>query len=94
MITININDDSELISPELMLDTEYGTVFQQYFHGKPEKDYYVSLGLSKKVIHIWYNKEKNNYELIIDDRNTLKLGGAIKVKKIDANINFQLLMSN
>lgn len=96
MITIIVNEkevDNDLIDPVEMIGSEYGTIFQQYFNGKPCKDYYISCGHAEKsVIHIWHHEEDEEYNLSTDDIKSLKeLVNTVKVKEIDATIEINLI---
>lgn len=95
MIKIKVNDNTEdelLVDPIAMINTEHGTLFQQYFNGKPCKDYYISCGHSELcVIHMWYSDEDGEYRLSTDDMKSLQgLVDAVKVKEINGLIEIKL----
>ena len=80
----------ELIDPVEMIDNKfsYGTVFQQYSHGEPTKDFYINVGLNeKRVVQIWYNDENSEHRLSTDNKKDLRgFYPHIKVREIDAEI--------
>lgn len=91
-ITIQNDTDNDLIDPCQMIDTEYGTVFQQYFKNKAQNHYYISCGhCEKSVVSLWYNDEEKKHQLSTDDIESLKeLVKSVKVKQIDATIEITL----
>lgn len=94
MISIKINSISKekLIHPVQMINSEYGTVFQQYFHSTPSNTYYMSCGNAEpSVVSVWYDDEDKEYKLSTDDAGSLsELTKETKVKKIDATIKIEL----
>jgi len=93
MIKIKVKkSEGELIEPVKMLNTPHGTVFQQFFHGKPQKSYYVSCGhLEESVINIWYSKESKEWLLSTDDKESLLgLNLPVMVKKVDVDLRIEL----
>lgn len=91
-ITIQNDTDNDLIDPTVMINSEYGTVFQQWFKGKKQPVYYVSCGFAEEnVIQIWYNPEEDKHMLSTDDLKSLKqLVKEVKVQKINATIETTL----
>lgn len=95
MIKININNTKsgpKLIDPCEMINSAYGTIFQQYFNGIQSNDFYISCGLCEKnIIHIWYSEEDKKYQLSTDDLKSLKgLVDRVKVCAIDATIELNI----
>jgi hypothetical protein len=93
MIKIKVKkSDGGLISPVDMLNTPHGTVFQQFFDGKAQKNYYVSCGHAEEsVINIWYSDESKKWALSTDDKKSLLgLTSPVMVKKIDAELEIEL----
>lgn len=95
-ITIQNDTDNDLIDPTFMLNTEYGTVFQQYFKGKKQPIYYVSCGQNEKsVIQIWYCEVDEEHKLSTCDIKSLKeYTKEVKVQKINATIEMTLAFGN
>ena len=96
MIKITINntkEDLDFIDPCSMLNSEYGTIFQQWFNGKPMQDFYMSCGYAEKsMVHIWHCSENKCFKLSTDDLKSLKgLAKTVKVVKIDATVEINLL---
>lgn len=91
-ITIQNDTDNDLIDPTVMINSEYGTVFQQWFKGKKQPVYYISCGhCEKSVVSLWYNDEEKKHQLSTDDIKSLKeLAKSVKVKQINATIEITL----
>ena len=92
MIKITVNKSKtkplDLIDPCKMINTPYGTIFQQYVSDKPVNDFYISCGHAEpSVIHVWYDEEDKNYKLSTDTFKSLKgLASHVKVLEVDATI--------
>lgn len=80
----------DLLSPKDMLNTPYGTVFQQY-NNEPQNQFYISCGQSEpSVICIWY--ESGEYKLSTDNlKGLLEFYKHIKVKKVD-NVSINIII--
>lgn len=94
MIKITIQNDTndDLIDPTAMINSDYGTVFQQWFKGKKQLVYYISCGRNEEnVIQLWYDIDEE-YRLSTDDIKSLKqLAKEVKVQKINATIEITLV---
>lgn len=95
MIKINVSkkkQKSPLIEPHEMLNSPHGTVFQQYFHGKPDNTFYVSCGTYEpSLITIWYSDEEQDYMMSTEDLRSLReLNPTVKAKKIKATVSITL----
>ena len=96
MITIKINEKQsgyDFIHPYEMLNSEYGTVFEQWFEGKPQGEFYISCGhCEDSVINIWYDEEDGCHKLSTDNAKSLKgLVNSVMVRKIDATVTIGLM---
>lgn len=99
MIEINIEKNEseiELLKPSKMLDNlPYGTVFQQWFEGKPSDTFFLTCGHSeKRVITFWWDDENREYKVSTDNKKSLRgYVSSVKVFKINAEIkiNFEKL---
>lgn len=80
----------ELIDPVDMLDNKfpYGTVFQQYYDGEPQREFYVHVGVNeKRVVSIWYDEEDKEHRLSTDSKKSLRnFVPSVKVRQIDADV--------
>lgn len=99
MIEIKINKKDEsinLIKPSEMINSKYGTVFQEFFKNKQGNSFFISCGIGEKsIIHIWYNDENKRYELSTDDKESLKqFVESYKVFEIDAIISIDMNINN
>lgn len=95
-IKIDIQDNSNTqllkLTEMLTLKWPYGTIFQEYKHNEPQNTYWITLGNGyADLIHIWYNDENHQYELSVDDLQSLsEFYDYIKCKVIEAKINFSM----
>lgn len=93
MITIKVTEkqkEPQMCSPVLMLSNEWpeGQVFQQYFNGNPQKDYYINCGMNElSVIHIWFSLHTQSYALsTCNKKSLLELNPTVLVTPIEAEI--------
>lgn len=98
MINIQVKQEVKtmaLCHPIEMLDDKWphGQVFQQYFTGIPQKDFYISCGgYEPSVVHVWLNDERL-YRLSTDNRESLLgLNATVLVAPIEANVSITLEM--
>ena len=99
MITITVTNKQKpvnLINPVDMLNNKWerGQAFQQYFHGKPCSDYYISCGINEKsVIHIWHWDEEHEWRISSDNLVSLMdLNTEVQVAAIDAEIKIEVVI--
>lgn len=97
MITINVKNaksSPNFCPPVEMLNNSWpeGQVFQQYFDGTPQKDYYLNCGMNEKsVVHLWWDSGNEKYSLSTDNSLSLKeLAPTVQVLPIDAEITITL----
>lgn len=96
MIKITVNKTKKpqkLIHRSSIFNTEHGTVFQQYFRGKPKNWFYISCGYAEdSVVTIWYDNEACCYKLSVDNRESIsQLVETVKVVAIEATVEINLL---
>lgn len=98
MIKIKVKSQKEkLENPAVMFEPHaYGTVFQQYFRGKPDNTYFIHCGIgAKHLITVWYNDEDNRHELSTDSiKDINSFTEHVKVKRVDADIKITLETNN
>jgi len=51
---------------------DYGVVFQQYFHGKPQKTYLIGTGHADRPISVWWDEEEKEYKISSESKKELK----------------------
>lgn len=93
MINIKVNEKVQtqrMYNPaDMLLNTwPEGQIFQQYFNGVPQKDYYINCGLNEpSVIHLWYNEEEKHYCISTNDKKSLLgFNHTVIVSPIDAEV--------
>jgi hypothetical protein len=99
MIEINVEKteykDVKLLKPCAMLSAgiPYGTVFQQWFEGKPSNTFFVTCGVGeKRVITFWWDDEDLEYKVSTDSKKGLKeFVPSMRVFEINAEIDIKLL---
>lgn len=81
----------DLIEPINMFKYKKGTVFQEYVNGKPDKWFFVNLGLNEDLLVIWYNDEMCKYELSTDNKKGISgLLSHVKCKVVDMKLEILL----
>ncbi len=88
--------DVKLLKPCAMLSGyPYGTVFQQWFEGKPSNTFFVTCGVGeKRVLTFWWDDEDLVYKVSTDNKKSLKeYVPSVRVFEINAEINIKLSYS-
>jgi len=85
----------DLIEPVEMLGTPHGTVFQQYAHDMPTKNFWISCGGAEEaMINIFYSDDPpyvQEYRLSTDDiESLLDFLPHIKARQIEADVKIGL----
>jgi hypothetical protein len=96
MIKITVSEADKPSEPLMklseMLDSPYGTVFQQYIEGNPSKEFWISCGHSEKsLVNFWWDEEGGCHKLSTDSKKTLRLlKESIQAKRVDADLKLKL----
>lgn len=87
MLEVIVNQpdgESRLLEPSEMFEYDVGTVFQQYFHGKPDRTYYVNYGHNEPLLMVWYNDESKMWCLSQETKKSIKgLNPTVQAKVVE-----------
>lgn len=84
--------NAKMLDPIECWGTEEGRVFQQYFNGKPQREYLLGVGRCERPISIWYNDDSMDpdcpcYRLSSESKKDLKqLVDTVKYVEVQANV--------
>lgn len=96
MIKITVSEADKpsepLIKLSEMLDSPYGTVFQEYIDGEPAQEFWISCGHAEKsLINFWWDEEAGCHKLSTDSKKTfIGFSTSVQVKRVDADLKLKL----
>lgn len=95
MININIHENKQdlvLVDAKSIWNAPDGTVWQQYFNGKPQKWYFINIGVHEPLLIVWYDSESEQYRLSSNSRkDLLEYDSLVTFAKINVDLKLDLI---
>ena len=89
-ISIEVHNEqkpTKFVDPIDCWGAKHGVVYQQWFDGKPQRDFLIGAGHAERPINIWWDDECKQYRISSDSKKSLKgFVNSVKYAEVKADV--------